>query len=244
MATRPRASDPKRAALRRLDVFSAFSDAELDSLAELAQLRRYARGRTLVKQGDLSEAAFGIVSGRLRVSLSRADGSEATLTLLGPGELVGELGLFEAASRSAHVTALEDACVLTVGKSAFLGALKRSPAASLELCRLLASRVRQLAQHFEEVTAVPVEQRLARKLVFLAARWGAPTAGGVGLNLKLSQQELAELVDTSRQSANKCLSKWRSSGVLASSTRTLVIRDLSALQRCAGTSVSSFVPGR
>ena len=235
MATRPRERDQKRAAIGRLDVFSAFSDRELDGLAELAQLRRYTRGRTLVKQGDLTDAAFGIVSGRLRVSLSRADGSEATLTLLGPGELVGELALFQDGSRSAHVTALEDACVLSIGKSTLLGALKRSPAASLALCRLLASRVRQLAQHFEEVTAVPVEQRLARKLVFLAARWGAPTTGGVGISLRLSQQELAELVDTSRQSANKCLTKWRRSGVLASSARTLVIRDLSALQRCAGT---------
>jgi CRP/FNR family transcriptional regulator len=232
MALRPRQLAPKRAALGRLDVFSAFSDAELDSLCELAQLRHYARGRTLVRQGDLTDAAFGIVSGKLRVSLSRADGSEATLTLLGQGELVGELALFQDGSRSAHVTALEDACVLTIGKSAFLGALKRSPAASLELCRLLASRVRQLAQHFEEVTAVPVEQRLARKLIFLAARWGAPTTGGVGISLTLSQQELAELVDTSRQSANKCLTKWRRAGVLATSARKMVILDVETLRRC------------
>jgi CRP/FNR family transcriptional regulator, cyclic AMP receptor protein len=234
MAPRPREQDQKRAALGRLDVFSAFSDTELDGLADLAQLRRYARGRTLVKQGDLADAAFGIVSGRLRVSLSRADGSEATLTLVGPGELVGELALFQGASRSAHVTALEDALVLTIGKSAFLGALKRSPAASLELCRLLAARVRQQAQHFEEVTALPVEQRLARKLVFLAARYGVPTAGGVGISLRLSQQELAELVDTSRQSVNKCLTKWRRSRVLASSTRHVVILDVEALRRCGG----------
>ena len=232
MATRAR--DQKRAALGQLEVFSALSASELDALAELAQSRRYARGRTLVTQGDITDAAFGIVSGRLRVSRSRADGTEATLTILGPGELVGELGLFQDGSRSAHVTALEDASVLVIEKSAFLAVLKRSPAASLALCRLLASRVRQLAQHFEEVTAIPVEQRLARKLVFLAARWGAPATDGTGISLKLSQQELAGLVDTSRQSANKCLSKWRRSGVLASSVRQLVIRDLSALRRCAG----------
>ena len=232
MPKRPRERDQKRAALEQLEVFSAFSKGELDGLAELSQMRRYARGRTLVTQGDVTDAAFGIVSGRLRVSLSRADGSEATLTLLGPGELVGELGLFQDGSRSAHVTALEDACVLTIGKSALLAALKRSPAASLALCQLLASRVRQLAQHFEEVTAMPVEQRLARKLVFLAGRWGAPAAGGTGISLKLSQQELGDLVDTSRQSANKCLTKWCRSGILASATRKVVILDVDALRRC------------
>jgi len=234
MPTRPPEQDAKRAALARVEVCSALSAAELDSLAGLAQLRRLPKGRTLVKQGDISEAVFGVVSGRLRVSVSRADGSEATLTLLGPGELLGELGLFQDSSRSAHVTALEDARVLVIGKSVFLGALRRSPAASLALCGLLAARVRQLARHFEEVTALPVEQRLARKLVLLTARWGAPTTAGVGISLKLSQQELAELVDTSRQTANKCLTKWRKAGILSAATRGVVVLDVDALRRCAG----------
>ncbi len=235
MATRPPARDQKRAALERLEIFAAFGEAELSALAQLAQLRRYSKGRTLVVQGAVGETTFGIVSGRLRVSLGRANGSEATLAILGPGELVGELGLFQDGSRAAHVTALEDACVLSLEKSVLLRALERSPAASLALCRLLASRVRQLAQHFEEVTAMPVEQRLARKLVFLAARWGEPGARGVGISLELSQEELAQLVDTSRQSVNKCLMKWRKCGILASSTRRVVIRDIQALRLCAGT---------
>lgn len=235
MATRTRARDPKRAALDRLEVFSAFGDDELMALARAAQLRRYGKGRTLVAQGAVTEATFGIVSGRLRVSLGRANGTEATLAILGPGELVGELGLFQDGSRAARVTAIEDAVVVSVVKSDLLSALGRSPAASLALCRLLASRVRQLAQHFEEVTAMPVEQRLARKLVFLAGRWGTPSARGVGISLELSQEELAQLVDTSRQSANKCLMKWRKSGILASSTRPMIIRDIQALRLCAGT---------
>lgn len=235
MATRPGAPDPKRAALERLEIFSAFENAELAALARVARLRRYGKGRTLVVQGAVSEATFGVVSGRLRVSLGRANGSEATLAILGPGELVGELGLFQDGSRSARVTAIEDVCVVSVAKSDLLSALGRSPAASLALCRLLACRVRQLAQHFEEVTAMPVEQRLARKLVLLAARWGEPGARGVGISLELSQQELARLADTSRQSANKCLMKWRKSGILASSTRRVVIRDIHALRHCAGT---------
>jgi CRP/FNR family transcriptional regulator, cyclic AMP receptor protein len=111
MATRPRARDPKRTALERLEIFSDFGDAELTDLAQVAQLRRYGKGRTLVVQGAVTEATFGIVSGRLRVSLNRANGSEATLAILGPGELVGELGLFQDGSRSARVTAIEDAWV-------------------------------------------------------------------------------------------------------------------------------------
>lgn len=231
MATRVGGRDPKRTALERLEVFSAFGEAELEALAQAAQWRRCGKGRTLVAQGTAAETTFGVVSGRLRVSLARPNGSEATLAILGPRELVGELGLFQDGSRSARVTALEDACVISVSKSALLKALERSPGASLALCRLLASRVRQLAQHFEEVTAMPVEQRLARKLVLLIGRWGEPVTGGVGVGLRLTQQQLAELVDTSRQSVNKCLVLWRKSGVLDMSARRLVIRDLRALER-------------
>jgi CRP/FNR family cyclic AMP-dependent transcriptional regulator len=234
MATLPKPSDNKRAALERLEVFSSLDDGQLATLAEVAQMRRYGKGHALTRQGAASKTTFGIVSGRLKVSLSRANGSEATLAILGPGELVGELGLFQDGSRAAHVTALEDAWVLAIGKSALLRVLERSPLASLALCRLLASRVRQLAQHFEEVTAMPVEQRLARKLVFLAQRWGAPMTDGLGIGLRLSQQELADLVDTTRQSANKCLAKWRRAGLLASSPRKLVIHDIEALRVHAG----------
>lgn len=230
MATRPRARDEKRAAFSRIVVFSSLSDSEREAAVEVAHLRRYGKGRVVVTQGSPTEATFGIVTGRLRVSVSRADGSEATLTILGPGELFGELGLFQDGSRAARVTALEDVCVLSVGKADLLRILERSPAASLALCRVLASRMRELALHFEEVTAMPAEHRLARKLVFLADRWGAPTIGGIGMSLKLSQQELAELADTSRQTVNQCLATWRRAGILASATRGVVIRDIRKLR--------------
>lgn len=117
-------------------------DAELTSLAQLARVRRYGKGRTLVVQGAVSETTFGIVSGRLRVSLGRANGSEATLAILGPGELVGELGLFQDGSRAAHVTALEDACVLSLEKSVVLRA---SAFAGCQLGALSAARVARAA---------------------------------------------------------------------------------------------------
>jgi CRP-like cAMP-binding protein len=227
------ARDEKRAALERLEVFAALSEGERAALAQLARLQRFGKGRTLVAQGAVAEATFGIVNGRLKVALARADGSDATLSILGPGELVGELGLFQDGTRSAQVTALEDVCVLTFPKPALLAFLELTPAASLALCRLLASRLRQLAEHFEAVTALPVEQRLARKLLLLAERWGEPTANGVGIGLPLSQQALAELADTSRQSANKCLNRWRKAGILLPSTRRLVVCDMKALRHWA-----------
>jgi CRP/FNR family cyclic AMP-dependent transcriptional regulator len=233
MPTGQRARDEKRAALARIEVFSALNDSERETVAEVAQLRRYGKGRALVTQGSVTDATFGIVTGRLRVSLSRADGSEAALAILGPGELFGELGLFQDGSRSARVTALEDVCVLSIAKRELLRTLERSPAASLALCRLLASRVRGLADHFDEVTAMPVEQRLARRLVFLAERWGQSSRTGTHISLKLSQQELAELADTSRQTANKCFTKWRKAGILAATGSRLVISDRHRLEGCA-----------
>lgn len=233
MADTPRAREERRAALARLDVFSALSRRDQDALAVVARLRRYGRGRVLFSQGAVTEATFGVVTGRLRVSLSRANGSDAALAILGPGELFGELGLFQDGTRSARVTALEDACVLTVGKQDFVHVLERSPAGCLALCRLLSARLRQLAGHFEEVTTMPVEQRLARKLVLLLARWGEPTTAGIHLGLQLSQQDLAELADTSRQTANQCLTRWRKSGIVASTNKRVVVSDLRRLKRCA-----------
>jgi len=233
MAKTPGGRDQLRAALARLDVLSSLSAAQQDEVADVARLRHYGKGRVVVAQGATTEGAFGVVSGRVRVSISRANGVDATLAILGAGELFGELGLFHDGTRSARVTTLEEASVLSINKTDVLRFLERSPAASLALCRLLASRVRQLAHHLDEVTAMPVEQRLARKLVLLTERWGERMAGGLGIGLTLSQRELAELADTSRQSANQCLTKWRRAGIVASTTKRVVVSDLGRLKRCA-----------
>jgi CRP-like cAMP-binding protein len=233
MAKIPGGREERRAALARLEVLSSLTAAEQDAVADAARLRYYAKGRVVVVQGATTEGAFGVVSGRLRVSISRANGNDATLAILGTGELFGELGLFHDGSRSARVTALEEASVLSINKADLLRVLERSTAASLALCRLLASRVRQLAHHLDEVTAMPVEQRLARKLVLLTERWGERTTGGLGIGLKLSQRELAELADTSRQSANQYLTRWRRAGIVATTTKRVVVSDLRRLRRCA-----------
>jgi CRP-like cAMP-binding protein len=92
-----------------------------------------------------------------------------------------------------------------------------------------------MAQHFEDVTAPSVQQRLARKLVRLAERRGrsTPLREGVVIDVALSQQELAELAETSRQSVNRWLQAWRDRRIVGSVGRRLLVRDLDALRRIA-----------
>lgn len=234
MATGPRGREPKRAALARLTVLSALQGREREEAIEHARLLGCRGGKVLAVQGAHADSVFGVVSGSLKVTLARSDGSEAILTLLGPGELVGELGLFQDGVRAARVTALEEGSVLALDKRVLLSLLQRSPAAALALAALIAARMRQLAQHFEEVTAMPVEQRMARKLLFLVERFGRPQDAGIGLGLKLSQAEIAQLADTTRQTANRWLAEWRRRGVVAVRGRGLYVSDVDYLRRIAG----------
>ncbi|RYZ09098.1 MAG: Crp/Fnr family transcriptional regulator [Myxococcales bacterium] len=240
MATNGGAGEVRRAALARLEVFSSLTEAERGVVAQQARIRRFVKGRVVVRQGEAADATFGVITGRLRVSLSRANGSEITLAILGPGELCGELGLFQDGSRSARISTLDDASLLVVNKANFLLILESSAAGSLALCRLLAARVRKLARHLDEVTAMPVEQRLARQLLILVDRWGEPAPGGVGISLQLSQQDFADLADTTRQSVNQCLARWRQSGIVTSTPGRVIVSDLRRLRDAASSSSRKY----
>lgn len=218
--------------LAAIPLFSCLSDGERSALA--ATELRARKGALVVAQGASADALYAVVSGTLRVSLLRAEGGEAVLGLLGPGDLFGELGMFRDDSRSAQVKAIEPSLLVVLRRNAFRAVLARSAPLAVGVCELLAGRVRQLTRHFDEVTGAPVERRLARKLLSLADRFGRPEGDGVLLEVVLSQEELGRLAETSRQSVNRLLQAWRAEGLLGTRGRRLVLRRLPELRGIAG----------
>lgn len=208
--------------LRRLPLFRTLDDEELALIASGSTRLEFRQGAMVVAQGGEAEALYGVLRGRLKVGLVRARGVESVVTVLGPQDVFGELALFEDRSRSAQVTTLERAELLRVGHATFKRVLARSPRLGIALSELLAGRVRAMARHFEDVTGQPVALRLARKVVLLA-----PPSGG---ELGLSQQELAELCETSRQSVNRWLRAWERQGLVEGAGRRLRVRQFSRLR--------------
>jgi CRP/FNR family transcriptional regulator, cyclic AMP receptor protein len=223
-----------REALAEATIFENLAAAQIDQLAAIAVRKRYGAREVVLRKGDPALQLFVIASGRLKAISEAGDGRHAGLSIMGPGEVFGEIALLDGEPRSATITTLERCELFIIGRNDFLHFLERSPGAAIELLRVLAQRVRRLSErvedHFRELPG-----RLARLLARLAEDHGIREPGGaVRIDLKLSQQELADLVGASRESVNKQLRAWVAEGWLEQRKGRLVICDPGRLEAQTG----------
>jgi len=174
-----------------------------------------------------------VAAGKLKVVAPRNGGRDATLHILGPGDVFGEVALFQPGGRTARVAAIEESVLMVIDHRDFLDLLSRSAELSRRLLALLAARLKNTIQHFDETTSLEAPQRLARKILLLAEQLGVPEGGGIVLTLRLSQTELGELVDSTRQTVNRLLRAWQEAGIVDTTGGRLVVRDMAALRAAA-----------
>lgn len=228
--------DRLRPVLETIPLLTGLGDDDVQRIGAVARMHRYDAGAVIIDRGDPAGALYAIAQGRLKVVRPRPGGRDATLVILGPGEVFGEIAMFSdnADGRSARVTALKESVVMTIDGPTFMDIAESSRILSRRLLTLLANRLRDTNMHFDDMTSLEVPHRLAKKLLLLAERFGMSTGDGIGITLKLSQQELGDLVDTTRQTVNRHLRAWTEAGVIRTEDGQLIIVDLEGLRERAG----------
>lgn len=203
-------TDPQRLQLlRRVWLFADLDDADLAHVAAVGREKSCRAGEVLLNQGDATGDLFSIIQGRLKVVSVAGAGEEILLSVMGPGDVFGEIALLDEEPRSATVVAAEACRLLVVPRAAFRALLAQTPALALRMMALMARHVRRLSARTEDTVSLDVRARLAKTLLGLAERFGVPGAGGtIRLSLKLSQKELGRMVGATREMVNKCLREW------------------------------------
>jgi len=224
---------PKREALAGHFLFQGLSESQIELLARMAVRRRLPPRCEVFRKGDESQEAYAILSGRLRATSSSPEGREVTLSLMGPGELVGEVAMLCGGRRTLTVETLEPSELLVIQRRDLIPLLQSHPAAGVAMMGALAERLTQLTELFEDASLRSVEARLARQLLALADCYGHTQDDVTHLDLRLSQSELGSLVGASRESVNKQLKKWEREGILSADPEGLAIRDHAALEAIA-----------
>lgn len=215
----------RMAFFQSLPLFRDLGHEPLRHLAAESRQCVFRAGETIFYQGEPGSTCHIIVQGRLRVFVVGEDGRELSVRLLGPGEIVGEMALFEDLPRSANVEALEETQTLELHRSVLLACLRRSPALALSLLRALSARLRYATAEAEGLASLTVAERLVRRFQQLAGWCGVLVPGGVRITLPLTQQELAALVGTSRESVNRALVRLRRQGKVRLEEGWIVLLD-------------------
>jgi len=219
-------------------IFQGLAEEERARLAALARIKLYKPRESIVEKGDPARELFVLLRGRAKVLTRGAEGADAALNVMGPGQVFGEVALLDGQPRSATVIALEKCEIAVVDVQAFRDFLLASPPVALKLLGVMAGRVRELTTRLEDRAFLDVPARLAKQLLWLAHNHGEPTAAGAQIEVRLSQQELGDLIGATRESVNKHISEWTRSGVLKQGRDRIELLDLEALRMVAGTSAS------
>ena len=220
-----------KSVIARDSLFRGLAVATQERIAALATRRVYAEGAVIFMRGDPGDSLCGVVSGRVRISVSRPDGKEVFLNIMTPGETFGEIALLDGEPRTATATAMVRSELLIIPREQFLRLLGNEPQLASHLIRLLCQRVRWTAQLMEDSALLTVPARLAKRLLSLALLHGRQTA--VGTKLSISQEELAQYLGLSRQIVNQHLQGWKAKGWIVASRGNVTIADWPALERFA-----------
>jgi CRP/FNR family cyclic AMP-dependent transcriptional regulator len=214
---------------RRSALLQAARNDTLELLERSSRVRRLDRGAMLIHEGDQPASVFFIAHGLLRSFTTSIDGAEPTLTVLLPGDHVGELGVIDGTARSASVASLRPTTVVEVSGVAFRAALDADVAIYRTLVAQLSQRLRSTSNRLSDLTILDLGARLAK---FLLTEMGRGTQTRF-LELQFSQSELGQLLGGARQSINQLLSTMERDGLITVDGRTIEVVDPVGLRRRA-----------
>jgi CRP-like cAMP-binding protein len=215
--------------VRRAPLFTALDEAAAVSLRASMDTVKIAKGSILFKEGDDGEHLYVIIDGKLKLGTSSGDGRENLLSILGPGEMFGELSLFDPGPRTSTATAVTDAKLLSLSHEKVIPWLKQNPEVSLQLLTRLSQRLRRTNEAVGDLVFSDVPGRVAKALIDLGDRFGKTTPEGLLVNHDLTQEELAQLVGASRETVNKALADFAGRGWLKLDGRSVLITDVERL---------------
>jgi CRP/FNR family transcriptional regulator, cyclic AMP receptor protein len=212
------------------DALDEQDQAELRSLMSETTLRR---GETLFNEGDPGDRLYILLDGKVKLGHTANDGRENLLAVLGPGELLGELTLFDPGPRSTTATAVAPTRLLALEHGTLMSFLETRPGLAKHMLKALAQRLRRTNESLADLVFSDVPGRVAKALLDLADRFGQPTDEGVHVPHDLTQEELAQLVGASRETVNKSLAEFVSRGWIRLEGRAVLLLDLDRLRRRA-----------
>jgi CRP-like cAMP-binding protein len=214
--------------LERTRLFRGLPAATIQQISGLSFRRSYSHGAIVFSQADPGDALYGVITGKIRISASSPDGREMFLNIMEPGDTFGEIALLDGRHRTATASATAPSELIIITRDHFLELLEREPTLVSHVIQLLCQRIRWTSGLAEESALLSVPARLARRLVSLGKLHGRETSNG--LELTISQEEVARFLGLSRQAVNQYLQNWKERGWLTLGRGKIIIADEHALR--------------
>ncbi len=210
-----------------IPALSSLTRDDREALEPLCELRAYEKGAKVFEEGDPADDIYFLFLGRVKV-VKMAGDRDLILEILGPGEPVGAVAVYERRPFPATAIALESCGVISIPSREFFSLIEKRPEITRRLLAGLTMRLMALNRRMADMTG-SVEHRIGRLFSTLAERTGRKTEDGVFIPIALSRQDVADLVGTTIETAIRVMSRWHKEGIVETDRKGFLIRDPEAL---------------
>lgn len=223
--------DDTRNLLADIELFAGLTPTQLDWVAQRAHRRVFEAGRNVMTIDQPGEAVYIILHGTVKIQIEQGE-KDVILSILGAGDLLGEMSLIDSVGRSASAVTLEDSLMLWMDKNSFNYMLDNFGPVARNLVRILSARVRLSDQLIQALATLDVNGRVARQLLAFAEKYGHEKNGATQIRIALKQGDIADLVGASRKRVNQTMVMFKERGLIHTDAEgRIAIRDSQGLAR-------------
>jgi CRP-like cAMP-binding protein len=215
--------------LKRCDLFQQLSLEQLATLESRCRLRKFPRNTPIYLPADAADGVLLLAEGRVKIGSFSEEGKQTILAFIEPGELFGELSLLGSSDREEYAESVEKSTVILIPNDAIEQLLVENPAISLGVTKLFGLRRQRVERRLKYLLFRSNRERLVHLLLELAEQYGKQTEGGVTLRIKLSHQDLASIIGSTRETVTVVLGELQSEGLLQLGRRKIIVTDLARL---------------
>jgi CRP-like cAMP-binding protein len=219
--------------LAESDLFETLADEHLDQLLAVTREQDYGAGAVVYTRGEPAKALYAVTAGQFKAVTTAEDGREIVLRLMDPGAVFGEIALLDGKPRTATMIATKPSKLAAIDRRDLLRLMRATPDIALGLLAVMASRLRSTTEQFEETSFLLLPARLARRVLSLLDDYGEPDGKTGGVKIRIAQEELGQLVATSRVSVNQQLKAWEAEGIVKTSRGAVTVLDRAGLEAAA-----------
>ena len=226
--------------LKHFDIFKDLTDREIGVIGRISYMKHYNRRERIYGQGDPGDLVYLLKAGRVKIYKLLPDGKELTLAVLENGEIFGEMALIDEGPRGTIAETLDDSDICVIRRRDFEMLLKKKPDLAMHVTKLIGLRRREIENQLENLVFRNAPSRLAALLMSLAEKYGVRDSQGIILNVKLSQQELANLIGTPRETTSALFNEFKRLGFIDSRHRRIKILEQWQLKKIADAKMNEF----
>ncbi|TWT29488.1 Crp/Fnr family transcriptional regulator [Blastopirellula retiformator] len=215
--------------LKNCRIFEQLSATEIERLDACSRVRRFAKRSPIYLPAERADTVLLLASGRVKICHLTPEGKQSILAFIEPGELFGELSILDGEARDEYAEAVEASMIVSIPKEAMHELMESRPGLSIGVTKLIGLRRRRIERRVKNLLFLSNRDRLAHLLLELAESYGKRTEDGVELEIRLSHQDLANIVGSTRETVTVVLGELQNDGLVKVGRRRIVLRSLQRL---------------